>query len=1042
MKLKIVFLICLNIGLTLNGQEHRTVLFAAENNEKSVLLNANDSITTSVVLAGVNKPTEKMLRIVGGIQIPGIYKERGETYFRRWEYHMDDFLDSVHVKNDKYALLFRGENDNFPRTVSRRISGTVMGPGEIEVTAWVKRDGFEVRKPEDFGITMELFFEKQGRSENDIYDIPDSCLFIPVPSGDGGFKRIKQRVVIPENIAAMVVTVGGERFSGDCVMEAPQMSRRGKLIADIPFGPFSERDSEFNYWTGVNMVSRNWPEWKLDIDGMEVFRGKIFDRASNVADFYIPLPDEVRNGSRLTLKFLKEPGAAFFPYELKAVEMIEQPAGILEVISPVKYVFEGKPFGILVETQTPLKLTFETSPGIQPLCSDTLLKDSGLHVLQFVALEAGTREFISIKYGRETKTVPIPQVLVKESDDVFISDGDDIYIDLEEPFYSHYFKWYIGQRIGNFFQFRPSYQWSGLRKPDSLVLNKYLNLLQDLSIPYAWQVEGRTLAGKHLNPSMEALASPLFHGKQAHENDGGYYYWRHFKYEGQYSDMAARSRPYGGIFAKHRPIFTEKGGFIHYDPNKLQNMKEGAEYFVENIAYSKGESTRHTGPSTLFRYFYQAGYNWLGAEQMYGPEETIMSALRGASRAYQKPFYGSLHAMQWGSGPYTDPKHAHRFYLSLATAYIHGSSHINTEDGLWIDEYANDRFSEAGKAHIKVQHQMLDFIETHQRRGRQVVDIAVLQGRNCGWKSFVRGPLWSQNGDKWAFNKATESFDLLNVYYPQNIMNACGPEGWFTSTPFGAVDILPIEASSEILSTYKTIIFLGWNTFNASDFKRLTDFVSNGGTLILSGAHLNEELAPDLPPRFPQDDEAIKNLLGKDYREWHKPGEITRGSGKIIYFPTQAYPAEDSLRDLYEETMKAEGTKSSFVQRDKGWIIPDENVSFTAWDDDQRRTLYLLNVDWNSHEANAKATFWLGNSSFDISPRPHQIEVITVRDGLAVLPGANTTDILSMDSSDNGWTVKVQTTGEDSLRWFNGQTGKSDQLFIHSAGIHIMEIAR
>lgn len=42
-------------------------------------------------------------------------------------------------------------------------------------------------------------------------------------------------------------------------------------------------------------------------------------------------------------------------------------------------------------------------------------------------------------------------------------------------------------------------------------------------------------------------------------------------------------------------------------------------------------------------------------------------------------------------------------------------------------------------------------------------------GRNDAWKSFGRGSLWSQKGDKWKFNKACESFGLLNVFYPDNI---------------------------------------------------------------------------------------------------------------------------------------------------------------------------------------------------------------------------------------------------------------------------------
>ena len=84
--------------------------------------------------------------------------------------------------------------------------------------------------------------------------------------------------------------------------------------------------------------------------------------------------------------------------------------------------------------------------------------------------------------------------------------------------------------------------------------------------------------------------------------------------------------------------------------------------------------------------------------------------------------------------------------MSLAVAYMHGSSHMNTEEALWLDEYANDRYSKSGKEHLYAQHRVLDFIETHTRRGELKSNVAVIQGRNDAWKSFGRGSLWSQKG--------------------------------------------------------------------------------------------------------------------------------------------------------------------------------------------------------------------------------------------------------------------------------------------------------
>ena len=84
------------------------------------------------------------------------------------------------------------------------------------------------------------------------------------------------------------------------------------------------------------------------------------------------------------------------------------------------------------------------------------------------------------------------------------------------------------------------------------------------------------------------------------------------------------------------------------------------------------------------------------------------------------------------------------------------------------------------------------------------------------------------------------------------------------------------------------MIFLGWNSYDANDFLRIRDFVFKGGTLLLTAAHLNEELQPDQPVRFPADDAVIREMLGENYRQLTTKTEIACGSGKIIYFPRES----------------------------------------------------------------------------------------------------------------------------------------------------------
>lgn len=58
------------------------------------------------------------------------------------------------------------------------------------------------------------------------------------------------------------------------------------------------------------------------------------------------------------------------------------------------------------------------------------------------------------------------------------------------------------------------------------------------------------------------------------------------------------------------------------------------------------------------------------------------------------------------------------------------------------------------------------------------------------------------------------------------------------------VDLLPVEAPLDIMNKYKAMVFLGWNSFDENDFLRIRNYVFDGGTLVLTAAHLNAELQP------------------------------------------------------------------------------------------------------------------------------------------------------------------------------------------------------
>ncbi len=999
-------------------------------------------------------PIKTTLRVAGNTLIPQPFTNRGEDYFRKCETILNDNLDPKITMSDSNSLYFKGDNDDFKRMVWNRIPLSKISNKNFIVSVPIpKCTKFCVMPEGSFGVELGIYFMKNGRHELDVFDSPDSTIFIPIPEGSYEKKYITQKVSLPEKAACILLSIGGSHFTGECWVEAPSFTSKKDTLWHMPFKArivdnkgwaYKDVDytkDEINYWVSVNMSERWWPYWKIEFNGKTIQDGKIFDRCSHIADFYVQLPAEAANGGTLSLTLVDEPHRKNYPYQLRHLDIISEPARDFEVICVPKYVSMGSEFGVLVETNIPdISLTTSADSCITPGFQTYILRKPGLHVLKFKALSTKSCAKITISDGTRTENCAIDQIICKGRDNVYLSVGDDIYIDKHYDEYSRYFKWYLSSRAGNWFQFRPSYQWSGVREIDTEVVKYFTDLLNDLQMPYAWQVEGRTFAGVNINPTKVQLESPMFMGKQAHENDGGYYYWHQFQYQGLQSDIAAKTRPYGGIFAKKRPEFTDHGAFVHYDPYCISDMAMGARYFVDNIRLSKGESSRHTGPSTMFRYFYQAGYDWCGAEQMYGPEDVIMSSLRGASRAYDRPIFGTLHAMQWNNGSLTTPDHPLVHYMSLAVAYMHGSSHINTEDALWTDEFLNDRYTEAGKAHMDGQNRILDFIQTHTRRGNFHTRIGTIQGRNDSWLCFQRWNAWSQEGDEWKFADAELSFDLLKIFYPNCNLGFCNKEHMFTHTPYGPIDIFPIEAPQDQLDSYGMIVFLGWNTYKKEDFEHLKTYVQRGGTLIMTAAHINSNLKHDGIPQFPDDDAPLRQLLGDDYRSMKGMNVIKYGYGQVYYFADPKYPVADEIRSEYERCIRNEASRIVAGETDKGWVDTGDAIDFTVWDEGSHRTIYLLNTDWKHRDTCTVCNFIYGRNNFSVDVKSGLIGTIHCKDGLALHPQSNTSDILDIARTKDGWTVTIQTTNSDTFDCFRKDGFPSEPIHITQAGIHILKI--
>ena len=375
------------LGYAQFQHETRQVLMSGKR-----VIQVGDSVSADVTFhCSQNENTRKYLRIVGGGQLPGRFKERGETLFRDMEYQIDDCLDSLQTKRDRYALCLQSEGESFEQCAYNRIAGERLGAGRLEMEVYARSENLQLFEDGYVGVELQVYYPKPGRNPQDIYDVPDTVLVAVLPSGTYSYKKFKYAFTLTEEPATVLLKVGGKSFSGLCWLEAPIIRSAGNTIDNLAFTPYDQRPDKVNYWVGVNLVSKCWPVWSLKFDGKGIFNGKVFDRASNVADFYIPLPDNLPEKGKITLILKDEAHKGHVPYEMISMEIIEESANDFEIVSLPHYVAIGDTAGVLIEINKPgIELVLTSNGHYEWLPQSLYFTDTGLYVLRLRACEVGT----------------------------------------------------------------------------------------------------------------------------------------------------------------------------------------------------------------------------------------------------------------------------------------------------------------------------------------------------------------------------------------------------------------------------------------------------------------------------------------------------------------------------------------------------------------------------------------------------------------------------------------------------------------------------
>ena len=402
------------------------------------------------------------------------------------------------------------------------------------------------------------------------------------------------------------------------------------------------------------------------------------------------------------------------------------------------------------------------------------------------------------------------------------------------------------------------------------------------------------------------------------------------------------------------------GAVYAFDPQPgciSTDMKEAMERYLAHLKIEIDRAHR-AAPRAAFgdasgghRYCYLAGADFIRSETMVPHTQHLCSQSRPAAEALGSGEWGVHIAIHHPYQPFFKT-HLGMYYLSLMQPWLMGASMLYEEDSLFLlfKEERQSWDDALTKGKRDMTREFFRFVKTHPRTGTVERHIAFLEGRYAApFNGFICGPeqtpdysVWGKFGNpapEWGHRQVEKCRQLLDVLMPgastQPLRQRFDKRRFFFSgTPYGDFDEVPVEAKTEYFSQYKLLLNLGWNTMLDEDYAKLKSFVEQGGILLTGLPQFSTHTKRDF----------LRDM--QDLALYHG-GELNDLCGFTVKGPGPRFCGEwnSADRELYPEP-ELSALPSSSPDEDGECRIAEilpSTAEVVAWDADRALPLVVRN---------------------------------------------------------------------------------------------------
>ncbi len=482
------------------------------------------------------------------------------------------------------------------------------------------------------------------------------------------------------------------------------------------------------------------------------------------------------------------------------------------------------------------------------------------------------------------------------------------------------------------------------------------------------------------------------------------------------------------VGAKDKGYFTE-GRRPDHSPmpdQATKTMTEAADTYVNYLgnmteyAKSIGMKTAIVEATALSSYAMRAGVETPILEVCPADANVLIPFTRGAAISFGRRMWGGFIAHEWYAGfKHDDALKIKRLELFYKHLFISGANIIFLESGVSEIDSFGTRLESDSDICENYRRVMKASFEQAMKTPRPchgpIARVAFVIGKDDGYTGFMGGNAWCRfDREEWGKSDAERSWDILDSVYRSDLWSeplayAQGGRDLSNAPAYGSYDIISSDAPLECMSGYDYLIFLGWNTMTEELYAKLTDYVSGGGTLLMSAAHLSKDgarlrnytpvMGGDLTRLFgcsivgaERRSNGMKFTNTSDVSGLHYPGtpdlvcdpifangyatyakivpqgakvkaqlcdrfgepvgdafpvviENKCGKGVAILTANLSYPGDPAVKDMYQRLVK--GLLGASHEGADVKVYGSDKVRFSLFEDDKGcRVLYLLSTDF------------------------------------------------------------------------------------------------